>query len=158
MDKSLTVEELRNQFYYNRLIGCFIRTKTGKIANRKNTNGYETVCVCGKRYYAHRLAWFYIHGVWPEKEIDHENGSKINNYSNLRIATHQQNACNKKKPSTNKSGFKGVSWHKSAGCWAAHIKFCGKSKYLGLFETAEAASVAYDAKAQELFGKFKRKQ
>ena len=48
-----------------------------------------------------------------------------------------------KKKSTNKSGYVGVYYHKSAGKWAASITKNGKAKHLGLFETPEKASEAY---------------
>jgi hypothetical protein len=48
-----------------------------------------------------------------------------------------------KKKSTNKSGYVGVYYHKSAEKWAASITKNGKAKHLGLFETPEKASKAY---------------
>ncbi|NPT62586.1 AP2 domain-containing protein [Paraburkholderia elongata] len=55
------------------------------------------------------------------------------------------------KPTTNNtSGYAGVSWHKAAGKWSAYIHIEGKRKYLGLFQTAEAASAAVTAAAPAL--------
>jgi len=48
----------------------------------------------------------------------------------------------KKKPQ-NKSGYVGVYYHSAAGKWAACITRNGKAKHLGLFETPEQASSAY---------------
>ena len=48
-------------------------------------------------------------------QVDHIDHNTLNNQKiNLRKATFQQNSCNKKKPSTNLSGFKGVCWNPSA--------------------------------------------
>lgn len=41
------------------------------------------------------------------------------------------------------SGYRGVSWHKGARKWGAYIRRRGVRRFLGLFETAEAAHAAY---------------
>lgn len=48
----------------------------------------------------------------------------------------------KKKPQ-NKSGYVGVYYHSAAKKWAACITINGKAKHLGLFDTPEQASSAY---------------
>ena len=41
---------------------------------------------------AHRLVWFYIHGKWPEMELDHINNNKRDNrIENLREVTRGEN-------------------------------------------------------------------
>ncbi len=46
-------------------------------------------------YKAHRLAWFYVHGVWPKEQIDHINGDKADNcIANLRLADFSKNQAN----------------------------------------------------------------
>lgn len=50
---------------------------------------------------------------------------------------------------SNSSGHQGVSWAKNANKWGAYIRVDGKRKYLGLFQTAEAASDAYRLAALE---------
>jgi hypothetical protein len=47
------------------------------------------------------------------------------------------------------SGFKGVSWDKTHGYWVANICFRGRTRWLGSFDTAEAAAKAYEAAALE---------
>jgi hypothetical protein len=60
-----------------------------------NGFGYLRITVLGKSYYAHRLAWFYMNGEWPD-QIDHINGIKSDNrIENLRNVTVQQNNQNK---------------------------------------------------------------
>ena len=99
----------------------------------------------GVSQYAHRLAWLYVHGVWPPHEVDHINGDRSDNrIANLRLATRQQNSENRHGAQSNsKTGLVGVSWHKRAGKWQAHIRVKGRTRYLGLFESTQDACMAY---------------
>jgi len=62
---------------------------------------------------------------------------------NLRPASQSQNTWNKKIHSNNRSGFKGISWHKRDRVWNASIWVNGKTVHLGTFDTPERAWVAY---------------
>lgn len=98
-----------------------------------------------------------ILGCSPDKQVDHINGDiTINCRSNLRICTRQQNGQNRKKPSTNKSGYKGVSWHKNSGKWRARITTNNKWISMGSFVNREDAAMAYDFAAIYFFGEFAR--
>jgi hypothetical protein len=89
--------------------------------------------------------------------VDHIDGDGLNNCrSNLRVATHAQNLCNRGKNSNNTSGFKGVNWHKNAKKWAAAIMVNRRSHHLGLFSDVQEAAKAYDIAALELHGEFAR--
>jgi len=49
----------------------------------------------GKRYYAHRLAWLYVYGVWPDGDTDHINRNKHDNrIANLRSCSRSENMLN----------------------------------------------------------------
>ena len=61
---------------------------------------------------------------------------------------------NKKRPSNNKSGFKGVC--QVGDKWQAGIKHQGKSIHLGWHDTPEEAHAAYVAAASRIFGEFAR--
>jgi hypothetical protein len=118
----------------------------GSIAGAIHSHGYIHVNVDGKRYYAHRLAWFYVNGCWPKFEIDHINlDKKDNRIVNLRDITHGENLHNLRSPQRNNktSNLIGASFHSGAGKFVASIGLKGKTKYLGLFETAELAHQAY---------------
>lgn len=93
----------------------------------------------------------------PKKgvEIDHIDGNRLNNQkSNLRFATSSQNKINRGPRKDNKSGFKGVSWHKQRNLWTARIMTGGKYKHLGLFKTLEEAAEAYNAEATTYYGEY----
>ena len=50
-------------------------------------------------YFRSRLAWFYVHGIWPTNEIDHKNQIKDDDrIENLREATRQENGWNRVLP------------------------------------------------------------
>ena len=88
---------------------------------------------------------------------DHKNRNTLDNRrDNVRPASSAQNMQNTKKPVTNKSGYKGVSWHKATGKWTAQISVNGKKVYLGLFPTPELAYAAYCKAASEFHGAFAR--
>jgi hypothetical protein len=88
-------------------------------------------------------------------EVDHINGIGTDNRrENLRLATNIQNSMNSKKPRTNKSGYKGVSFMAESNKWRATIKANGKLFYLGSFDTPEQAHAAYCDAADELHGDF----
>lgn len=90
-------------------------------------------------------------------EGDHVNLETLDNRRcNLRIATHSQNNHNKPIRRDNKSGYKGVGFHKASGRWRADIRLNGRSKYLGLFDTAEDAYASYLFAAAEMHGEFAR--
>lgn len=131
--------------------------KAGRLAGKRASNGYWRIKADGKDYPAHRLAWFYVNGRWPEGVIDHINRDPLDNrFCNLREASFAQNQYNRTEQRNNTSGFKGVSRFKKTGKWRAEIMLNGKSHYLGAYETAELASKAYDEAAISLHQSFAR--
>ncbi len=90
----------------------------------------------------------------PGVEVDHKFHDTLDNRkSQLRLATHQQNACNKKTLRANSSGYKGV-FASGTGKWTAQITVRGQHFYLGTFASAELASDAYLSKSRSLHGEF----
>lgn len=160
---ALTQQRLKQLLCYDPESGLFKRAMPSKGPKPQDgvgwtrDGGYRMITVDGRPYRAHRLAWLYVHGKWPVEHIDHINGiTSDNRVTNLREASVQQNLANSKKPITNTSGYKGVSWHKAAKKWAARIRSEGGTRHLGLYETAEEAHAAYCAEAQRTKGEFAR--
>ena len=111
---------------------------------------YRVISILGVQVLAHRLAWFYINGVWPTKEIDHVNRIRADNrWENLREVSHRENSENVSpmKSCKQKTTLIGANWDKSTGNWKACICVKGKHIHLGRFPTDVAAHQAYlDAK------------
>jgi hypothetical protein len=82
-----------------------------------------------------------------------EEATLDNRRSNLRI-TIDRNPQNQCKHTNNKSGFKGVSWHKATQKWQAGIQANSEQIYLGVFPTPELAANAYDDAALKYHDEF----
>lgn len=147
----LTPEEIAEIFTYDPTTGRLFwkkrisqKSTIGSVAGSVYRDRRVIVTVNYRHYKAHRVAWAIMMGEWPKNEIDHINGNPSDNrWENLREATRKQNMKNLSRPITNKSGYKGVSWHAIGKKWQAHIKADGVNHYLGLFKTAEEAHKAY---------------
>lgn len=88
-------------------------------------------------------------------EVDHINGNSLDNRKeNLRACSHKDNSRNRRKYSTNTSGYTGVSWHKHTQKWAAKIGVNGKWIHLGIYSNPEDAHNAYQIAAKQYFGEF----
>lgn len=120
-------------------------------------SGYLNGHIHKHRYRAHRVAWAHYYGYWPSI-IDHIDGDRTNNrISNLRIATAQQNACNRQAASGKTSKYLGVSWHEQNKKWWAKAFFGGREMHLGFFSSEREAAQAYDNAARKHnreFGRF----
>ena len=131
--------------------------RQGRHAGFANGGGYVGIKVKELTCLAHRLAWLLVHGDWPSAQIDHINGDPADNrIANLRLATPAQNGANARRRSDNRSGFKGVGWHKKTRKWRANIVRDGRMRSLGYFDTPEQAAEAYATAAKALRGEFAR--
>ena len=139
---------------YDPITGIFVRKDSGKVTGCPDKNGYLTIRVKNKLYYSHRLAWFYVHKVWVDF-VDHHNNNRADNaITNLRESTRTQNNRNGPKRCTNKSGYKGVFFHKQIGKWGATITCNKKQLNLGWFTNPVDAAITYDLAAIKLHGQF----
>lgn len=160
--KGFTSDYLRSRLLYDSETGVFTwkspnssKIKTGDIAGYVNNNtGYIIIGMkfngirC--QFKAHRLAWLYVHGVWPKDQIDHIDRKRHNNrIANLRESTQQENTCNKAKREASVSKYIGVSWFKKDKRWRARITIKGRERHLGYFKSEQEAALAYNKAAIE---------
>jgi len=155
---------LKELLHYDPETGVFTwnvdrqRVKAGSEAGQVKVDGYRHIKISGKVFRAHRLAFLYITGAWPDQEVDHINGEKLDNrWCNLRDVSRKTNEQNARKPMHhNKSGFLGVSPYKHKHRpnrkpkWKAQIRFNGKKKHIGYYDTPEEAHDAYLKAKREL--------
>lgn len=157
----LTQEYLKSILNYDSGTGIFTwlitptnNVPAGSIAGYP-VYGYIIIGINKKLYRAHRLAWLYMYGCFPEGILDHINRDRQDNkIDNLRIASKQQNAYNSKLNKKNTSGFRGVSWHKASNKWRATASIQGKSYNLGVYITAKEASAVYEEFVKNKHGEF----
>jgi hypothetical protein len=133
--------------------------RVGDVAGRRNMtrNGKRTViAIQGRRFYAARAAYIYVHGDIPDSAlVDHINGNiEDDRIANLRLANPVQNVWNRiqRKGAQHKMG---VSKTKN-GAFRALIQPPGQRKkiLLGTWKTEDEAHAAYMGAAAVLHGEF----
>lgn len=137
---------------FTRKISLSSRSPVGSVAGSTN-KGYCFIRVDGKRYAAHRLAWFYVHGTLPTSLIDHDNTEgTCNAISNLRLANKSTNGANRGLNKNNTTGFKGVTVWRDRFISKIRVNYQGI--HLGCFLDSKDAARAYDQAAVQHFGQF----
>lgn len=141
---TLTQTRLKELLHYDPETGIFINKisrggqKVGAVSGGimpGYCGGYIRIRLDQRRYLAHRLAWLYMTGNLPEKQIDHINHVRGDNrFSNLRESTQAENTRNASMCHLNKSGKTGVYFHKKNMKWAAQIGHGSNKEYLGSFD------------------------
>ena len=159
---TLTADRLRDLLEYDPVTGVFKwrRSGTGRrrdlgAGSNRSDGGHSQIRIDGVSYYEHRLAFLYVHGMWPTGEIDHADGNPSNNaIANLREASHAQNQRNRGLQKNNSTGFKGVSRRADCNRWTARIRVNRKDICLGFFASPEEAHAAYCAAAKKFHEEF----
>lgn len=150
----LTQDRVKTLLLYDPDTGVFRWKVARSNAARLSTagtvckKGYRRISIDAKTYPAHRLAWLYVYGVYPDTEMDHINRNRDDNrISNLRVANRFVNTQNTNGRKDNVSGHRGVGWHKISARWRARINVNNKCVNLGSFLSFEEAVAAYQQAA-----------
>lgn len=157
----LTQEYLKSILRYNPETGNFHwtwqksdRVLKNSVAGTNRSNKCIIICINLKKYRAHRLAWLYMTGEWPKKDIDHINRNPLDNsWANLRECTISQNGYNTTVRPHSKTGFKGVHQELS-GRYSANATIKGVRYYIGVYDTPEEANAAFIDYVKEEHGEF----
>ena len=152
------VELLRELFDYDPATGVVRykkprkRVRVGAPVTREHPAGYLWLSIDRKNYLLHRVIWKMVTGVDPAGEVDHKDRNRKNNaWANLRLATCSHNRCN---ASSEGKLPRGVVRRQGRTNFYATIQVQGRRKFLGTFDSAEAAHQAYKAASLELQGEF----
>jgi HNH endonuclease len=136
----LTAELARELLDYDHETGVFrwrvsgSRTRVGAVAGGRHTEGYWTIGVRNRQYFAHRLAWLVTYGRWPS-EVDHINRDRLDNrIVNLREVSRTENSWNRE--------YRGYYWSRAERKWKAQIVIHGEHRFLGTFDNEADARVA----------------
>lgn len=140
-------EAIKQKLVYDPESGSIVNRTSGLPAKSRDRYGYVEVRlkVNGKRFYlrAHRVAWFLTHGIWPNKHIDHINGTKDDNrLINLRDVSPNTNMTNLKRIREGDQ-IVGGFFDKVRNKWKSRIKHKNKHIHLGYFNTKEECLAAY---------------
>jgi hypothetical protein len=161
-EQVLTQARLKELIDYSSETGTFRfniarsnRIKVGQVAgsvNSGNSKGYRQIRIDGRLYLAHRLAWLFVYGAWPNGDLDHKNRIRDDNrIKNLRISPSR--SAQLANMGTRRNGLKGACYRPKrnhTNPWRAQIKRID----LGCFPTEQEAHEAYWKAAQQLHGKF----
>jgi hypothetical protein len=121
------------------------------------TNGYAKRCIFSKKKRINKTILMHQEILNTPDWIDHKNMNKLDNQKdNLRICDASTNGINTKISSKNTSGYRGVHFANDIKRWRASIHLNRKRIWLGVFKTAEEASIAYNLAAKKYFGEFAR--
>lgn len=130
------------------------KSMIGKRAGCINSTGRRQIQIGGVLYKEHRLAWLYMKGELPDRDIDHIDRNPLNNQiDNLRLVTKAQNSLNRGKPRTNNPA-KGVRFNETKGKWRCYGTYQKRSIYIGYFEDLELAILVSEAFREKYHGEF----
>lgn len=158
MPSLITLEIVSNYLSYNSETGQLYQKKkrpkvqVGSVAGCLTPKGYRYIQLLGRKYPAHHIVWMFETGSFPNYFIDHIDRNKSNNrFSNLREVTNKQNCENRLAQKNNKTGYKGVSFNSKLKKYVSQIQHNNINIYLGVFDSAYEAHLAYQKKVSEIF-------
>lgn len=142
----ITQKELKERLDYAPQTGIFTykstrgRARAGREAGciRKDTYNYRCIEINNKCYQAHRLAWLYVYGNFPDNEIDHINRIPLDNrIINLRDV---KRGVNNRNSSRSNNPFHGV--YPRGKKWTVCFGVNNNLKHYGTYSTKEEARIA----------------
>jgi hypothetical protein len=128
----------------------------GSFAGTRMLDGYYQMGILGKRYLVHRVIYYMTTGKDPfGYHVDHINGDVSDNRpENLRLATQVENLRHRAKMvSSNKSGYRNVSWNNHWKRWQVSVTVEGKRIQRKFQNIEDAAKCAAELRAKH-FGDF----
>lgn len=157
----VTAEDLQKILEYKPETGDFLwrldrgriraGRKAGCVESDKSGLKYVRIGIFGRPYRAHRLAWLYSHGSWPDGLVDHINGDTLDNrLRNLRVVTPQENQWNAKVFRGSSGAVPGVA--RSGNRWVARV-----SIYCDTKDDAEAIGRLAAEIGREALARVKKK-
>lgn len=166
--EALTAQYLRSVLDYDPKTGLFFwRLRdgqkrwnarfAGQPAGSITEAGYVKIRLGKERpgQYAHRLAWLYVHGVWPPEEVDHRDRDRSNNrIDNLRLAGRSENMRNAAAARRSATRTRGIWFDKKHGKWEACIYVNRARVWWGWFNTADEAATARLCELDKHHGEF----
>lgn len=134
---------------------CLIAGPWFAFIHRKTVYGVRNIKKGQKgSTYLHR---FILRVKNPAVLVDHKDGNGLHCWRrNIRKVNPSQSQMNRGKQTNNTSGVSGVSWHKRAKKFEAHIKVHRKKKYIGLFTNLKTAKKAVEKAKKTYYGIFRR--
>jgi len=135
------------------------RIKIGDKAGSLNYNPkskiyYKQLVYNKNNYLTSRLIFLMFNGYLPQC-VTYKDGDTLNTrIENLLEANTSQTSYRKKNSSTNKTGYKGVSFYRRNKKYKAYITKNNKKLYLGSYDTAEEANKVYLEAKEKYYGDF----
>lgn len=124
---------IKTSKYSNKNIG-------DKAGHKSKNTGYISITIDRKFNAAHRLAFLYMTGSYPNDCVDHINRDRADNrWVNLRDVTNAENRKNCCLSVKNKSGVSGVYIDKPSGKWEVKFGYNKVKRYFGRYKTLEEA-------------------
>ena len=161
-----SIDYLRSRLDYDPDTGIFTwrnGPRAGKPAGSVKRKGKDhcragqphnvKISVESSPYLAHRLAWAFVHGAWPEHVIDHISGDVTDNpISNLRDVPQRVNLQNSRRHKDNQTGVTGVQYYPLWGNKPWVAKICVNYKIEQKYFSSKRAAVAWRRWRERRYG------
>lgn len=123
------------------------------VINTPSLYGYYQINIFGRPYAVHRLIFLYMTGKFPDADVDHINGDRIDNrWVNLRQVTRRENMMNVGVRSNSTTRVTGVSKRSDTGKYQVYVDVLGVRQSLGCYKTLkEAREVSRNARTAHNF-------